>query len=273
MVCVTLYTCRLQVSIHACMHACISRLFVCICACLFIMYTERETHAHMHTHTHVECEYKCINVTYYTHAGLSFKGAGEGERPRQKEEQLRQLWAWGDNAGGQCGNGTRIRAQGPELWGSHLHANAYTYLPRQRADALNAERLSAALREGPVIKMDGGDAHSAVIAADGSLWVCGSSRRGQLGVARDEQGGGQYPPEYEAAAMSVTCPMQVIALKRSCLNRFIWGRMRVSVSVSASVCRSVCFSACASSSSRTLACSRLQSWFCEVSKMGSSLIS
>ena len=181
---------------------------------------ERERDACTHVHMHIECAYTCINGTYYIHAGLRFKGAGEGERSRQKEEQLRQLWAWGDNAEGQCGNGTRVRAQGPELWGSHLCANAYTYLPRQRADALNAERLSAALREGPVIKMDGGDAHSAVIAADGSLWVCGSSRRGQLGVARDEQGGRLYPPEYEAAAMSVTCPMQVIALKRSGLSLF-----------------------------------------------------
>ena len=139
--------------------------------------------------------------------GLSFAGADGG-----RGEEIRQVWAWGENACGQCGNGTTDKARAPELWGSHLCANSAIALPRVRRDALSADGLAASLAAGVPRKMAAGCSHSVIVTSDGRVWVCGSHRRGQLGLG---PGGRQSVLAGEGGAVvsEVTCPLHVVALE------------------------------------------------------------
>ncbi|EKX50809.1 hypothetical protein GUITHDRAFT_50454, partial [Guillardia theta CCMP2712] len=66
------------------------------------------------------------------------------------------IMAWGNNAHGQCGNGS--------------------------TDAHNMQQLADSLQKHAVSRLAAGQSHSAVLTGDGILWVCGSSRQGQLGT-------------------------------------------------------------------------------------------
>lgn len=65
-----------------------------------------------------------------------------------------QLWCWGDNQGGQLGDGT-----------------------------LDSRARAAPVRglPGRVVRADGGRQHTCAVIEDGSLWCWGENRRGQLG--------------------------------------------------------------------------------------------
>jgi alpha-tubulin suppressor-like RCC1 family protein len=64
------------------------------------------------------------------------------------------VWAWGDNSGGQLGNGTSKK----------------TYLPGKVQGLPDA-----------VLAMAAGDQHSLVLLRDGTIWAWGNNSSGQLG--------------------------------------------------------------------------------------------
>eukprot|EP00960_Hanusia_phi_P077498 768701-Hanusia_phi.AAC.5 len=70
----------------------------------------------------------------------------------------------------------------PVPWGDVRTASETSALPRTLQDTQNVAKLSDSLRNFKVKRLSAGHSHSAVLTGDGVLWICGSSRQGQLGI-------------------------------------------------------------------------------------------
>lgn len=64
------------------------------------------------------------------------------------DDDRSEVWAWGRNAHGQCGDGTTFGCERPQRWGKPFPASERVAMARTEEDQAETEALDSALRSG-----------------------------------------------------------------------------------------------------------------------------